>query len=212
VEDSPWKAKQILSIINKNNLNPKSIAEIGCGAGEILHQLYMKMDNDVSFVGYEISQNAFDLCQQRKEDRLRFKMDGIFEETSSFDVIMVIDVFEHIEDYWGFLRNLSKMGNYKIFHIPLDISAQAVLRGSPFLRVRERVGHIHYFTKDTALATLRDTGHEIIDYFYTAGAVELSRRLLRTRLLRLPRKICYRINKDFAVRLLGGYSLMVLAK
>jgi len=41
VEDSPWKAKQILKIIGNNNLQPNSICEIGCGAGEILHQLFL---------------------------------------------------------------------------------------------------------------------------------------------------------------------------
>jgi len=39
IEDSPWKAKQIFKMLNKNSINPKSIAEIGCGAGEILNQL-----------------------------------------------------------------------------------------------------------------------------------------------------------------------------
>lgn len=39
IEDSPWKAEKILSIMNKNGLHPNSIVEIGCGAGEILVQL-----------------------------------------------------------------------------------------------------------------------------------------------------------------------------
>ncbi len=34
VEDSPWKAKQIFEIIHRNRLQPKSICEIGCGAGD----------------------------------------------------------------------------------------------------------------------------------------------------------------------------------
>jgi hypothetical protein len=105
-----------------------------------------------------------------------------------------------------------KKGKYKIFHIPLDISVQAVLRMSSILKCRERVGHIHYFTKDTALATLKDTGYEIIDYFYTAGALELSSKSLKSFLLRLPRWISYKINKDLAVRILGGYSLLVLTR
>ena len=39
VEDSAWKAHQILKIIQRNNLQPLSICEVGCGAGEILRQL-----------------------------------------------------------------------------------------------------------------------------------------------------------------------------
>ncbi|HVQ39324.1 MAG TPA: hypothetical protein VMS31_17425, partial [Pyrinomonadaceae bacterium] len=39
VEDSPWKAQHILSLMQKNALQPRTICEIGCGAGEILRQL-----------------------------------------------------------------------------------------------------------------------------------------------------------------------------
>ena len=39
VEDSPWKARQILNGIEKCQLSPENIAEVGCGAGEILVQL-----------------------------------------------------------------------------------------------------------------------------------------------------------------------------
>ena len=79
---------------------------------------------------------------------------------------MAIDVFEHVEDYFGFLRKLREKAEYKIFHIPLDLSVQTVLRSSPIIKGRKSVGHIHYFTKETALETLKDTGYEIIDYFY----------------------------------------------
>lgn len=39
IEDSAWKANQIQKILSQNKIKPKSICEIGCGAGEILKQL-----------------------------------------------------------------------------------------------------------------------------------------------------------------------------
>ena len=208
VEDSSWKASQILNIMTQNNLTPKSIAEIGCGAGEVLHQLYMQMDNDVLFNGYEISQIAFDLCQQREKDRLHFELNNILEDTSSyFDVIMAIDVVEHVEDYWGFLRDLKMKGEYKIIHVPLEMSVKSVLT-KYYLKSREKFGHIHYYSKDTVLATLKDLGYEIIDCFYTSVVIYQKPRALKSLILRLGSHI----NKDLTVRLFGGYSLMVLAK
>ena len=212
VEDSPWKASQILKIIQKNDLHPNSICEIGCGAGEILHQLFLQMPDNRTFVGYEISPHAFELCQQRKTERLDYKLENVFEDTSAhFDLVMAIDVLEHVEDYFGFLRNLRNKGEYKLLHIPLDMSVQVVFRMSPLLRSRKKVGHIHYFSKDTAIATLQDTGYEIIDYFYTPG-LDLPNRPIKALLARLPRKLGFLINRDITVRLFGGYSLMVLAK
>jgi len=125
---------------------------------------------------------------------------------------MAIDVFEHVENYLEFLRNLREKGKYKLFHIPLDMAALYVVRVWPILESREQVGHIHYFSKDTALATLRDTGYEIIDYFYTPTLDLMSLKSVKSHLLRLLRKIGFKINKELTVRILGGYSLMVLTK
>ena len=78
---------------------------------------------------------------------------------------------------------------------------------------RKSVGHIHYYSKDTALASIADSGQEIIDYFYTAGAMKLGeKKKLRTNLMNIPRQMLYALNEDLTVKLLGGYSLLVLAK
>jgi len=214
VEDSPWKAEQILKIFRRNNLQPNSICEIGCGAGEILRQLLLQMDSNTTFVGYEISPYAFELCLQRKTERLDYKLSNLFDDTAAYyDVVMAIDVFEHVEDYFGFLRNLRNKGKYKIFHIPLDMTARDVFKMIPIMNSREKVGHIHYFSKDTALAALRETGYEIVDCFYTAGEIDLATsKTLKSFLLKIFRKIGFKIKKDLTVRVLGGYSLMVLTK
>lgn len=214
-EDSPWKAKQIMNIIKQNSLDPKTICEIGCGAGEILKQL-SEQYSDVNLFGYEISPQAFEICSKKSKSNLTFKLSDLCEEdVAYFDIAMAIDVFEHVENYFDFLRKLKTKAEYKIFHIPLDLSVQTVLRSSPILKQRKLVGHIHYFTKETALETLRGTGYEIIDYFYTPDSLELlelSNRGWKANLLKIPRKLAFSIHKDLAVRLLGGYSLLVLAK
>lgn len=212
-EDSAWKAKQIKRIINRNELNPSTICEIGCGAGEILNQLSEQLGEGIKYFGYEISPQAFELCKTKSKDNLTFFLEDLLQENNhTFDVVMAIDVFEHVEDYLGFLKRLKSKGTYKIFHIPLDLSVQTVLRSSPIIRIRQVFGHIHYFTKETALATLEDAGYEIMDYFYTGGSIELPNRSWKTNLMIIPRKLCFSISSDLAVRLLGGYSLLVVAK
>jgi len=189
-EDSPWKARQIRNVIKRNSLNPKTICEIGCGAGEILNQLSGQYTDDKEFFGYEISPQAFELCSKKSKTNLTFKLSDLLEDNDAyFDVVMAIDVFEHVEDYLGFLRKLKEKAEYTIFHIPLDLSVQTVLRSSPIIEGRKSVGHIHYFTKETALETLKDTGYEIVDYFYTGVSLELPNRGWKANLLRIPRKI-----------------------
>ncbi len=212
-EDSSWKAKQIIQLINRNNLKFSTVCEVGCGAGEILNQLSKKLGNDIKFTGYEISPQAFDMCQKNSKENLKFYLKDPFVETKAFfDVVMAIDVFEHVEDYYGFLRQLKEKGRYKIFHIPLDLSVQTVFRSSKIINVRKSSGHIHYFTKKTALATLEDTEYEILDWLYTCHSLELPNRGWKANLLKIPRSLFFTASKELAVRGVGGFSLMVLAK
>lgn len=212
-EDSAWKATQILRTLERNMYEPGSVCEIGCGAGEILNQLYKKMPETVTFAGYEISPQAFEICRAKEKDRLRFFLAGFPEGGGRpFDLVLLIDVFEHVEDYFGFLRRVRPLGKRALFHIPLDLSAQAVMREKPILHTREQVGHLHYFTKSTALATLKEAGYEILDFSYTERSTDLPAKTFRSFLAKLPRKLGYSLARDLSVRLLGGYSLMVLTK
>jgi cyclopropane fatty-acyl-phospholipid synthase-like methyltransferase len=212
VEESPWKARQILRMLRQNHLAPKTVCEVGCGAGEVLKQLQENLDGECMFWGYDISPQALELARSRANKRLQFKLVDLREEEDNFfDLILVLDVIEHLEDYFSFLRQLKVRSRYKIFHIPLDLSVQTVFRQRALIKRREMYAHIHYFTKETALRTLRDTGYEVLDYFYTPRSIEFASEPVE-KILKLPRKLSFAIHRDFAARLLGGFSLLVLAR
>jgi cyclopropane fatty-acyl-phospholipid synthase-like methyltransferase len=212
IEDSAWKAKKVIQIMKRNNISPKTICEVGCGAGEILVQLQYNMRKDCMFRGYEISPQAFEFCKTRANERLNFTIGDIIQKQECFfDLILLMDLIEHMENYFEFLRQLKTKGQYKILHIPLDLSVQSVFRRSKLLQHRELVGHIHYFTKELALNMLKNVGYEVLDYFYTTGSVELPSKTLKSYIAKVPRKFFFSIHEDITVRILGGYSLMVLA-
>lgn len=213
VEDSPWKAKQVLRMMEKNALDVETIAEVGCGAGEILRQMQSALGKGHSFVGYEISPQAFMLAEGRANTSLSFFLEDITHEAPhEYDLFLAIDVIEHVEDYYDFLRKIRPWGRYKIFHIPLDLHLRTMLSGRSITFLHSTVGHLHYFTKESAMQALRDTGYEIVDYFYIAGANELSKITLKRLIPTALRKMFFPINQDLTHRLLGGYSLLVLAQ
>ena len=211
IEESPWKARQILRMLRKNRITPRTICDVGCGTGEVLKQLQENLDNDCVFLGYDVSPQAFELAKSRANEKLQFRLADFLEEDSNFDLILVLDVIEHLEDYFRFLRRLTARSHYKIFHIPLDLSVQTVLRKKALLKRRDLYAHVHYFTKETALRTLVDTGYEVLDYFYTPRSIDFGSEL-GEKLLKLPRKVSFAFHRDFAARLLGGFSLLVLAR
>lgn len=210
VEDSAWKARHIAALLSRNGVAFGRACEVGCGAGEVLRQLAAHFDN-AHFVGYELSPQAFRLCAERAAERVSFRHGSPLDDDDAYDCLLCIDVFEHVEDYLGFLRSLRPRAEWKLFHIPLDLSALAVLREA-MLEGRESAGHLHYFTRDTALATLRDCGYEIVDHCYTAHFLMHAPQTWAEKLRRAVRRLLYAAAPDFAVRLWGGCSLLVLAK
>lgn len=212
VEESPFKAKYIVSLLERNHLAPRVICEAGCGAGEVLKQLQDRMSKDCEFWGYEISPQAYNLSRSRENKRLHFKLADLTKEDGvQADLLLVLDVVEHIEDYFAFLRDIRARADYKLFHIPLDLSVQAVLRKNGMMKRRLDHAHIHYFTKELALQVLVDTGYRIVDSLLAPRSNEIGPHFVQ-KVFRLPRSILFSINQDFGVRVLGGYSLFVLAR
>lgn len=213
VEDSAWKAAQVIALLESASVRPATIVEIGCGAGEVVQRVSEALPGASRVEGWDVSPLAIGLCQARADGRLVFHQGDLLEtDVLPFDVVLCLDVVEHVEDYLGFLRRLRAKGRRFVFHVPLDISAQSVLRETPIERARKDVGHLHYFTKTTALAALETAGYLVESWRYTAGSLDLPDRSWLQRLARMPRRFGFAVSPDFSVRLLGGYSLLVLAR
>src|SRR5215475_9851813 len=93
VEDSSWKAQGVFQMIERNRLSPGTIGEVGCGAGEVLKCLQLRMDPKCLFCGYDIAPAAIELCRGRENDRLQFRLADVTKEpTTNFDLLLLLDV------------------------------------------------------------------------------------------------------------------------
>ena len=228
-DEAPWKASYVLRLMARNGLAPATVCDVCCGTGEVLRIVQQGLGEGCRLVGYDISPQAIALAERRANERLVFRLGDVRDRRAAFDVLLLMDVVEHLEDYFSLLRDLRPMAEYKIVHIPLDISVRSVLRGR-LSEYRAAYGHIHYFTKDVALRMLEEAGYEVVDYVYTwqenplrvvwnehrhRGARTLARKLAgyaaRT-VLGLPGRIFFALNPDLAVRVLGGWRLLVLTR
>jgi hypothetical protein len=208
-EDSAWKAQQVIKILKRNSVVPRTIAEVGCGAGEVIRRVSLAFP-DARCQGFEISPDAIEQTRGRETEKLSYHLCDVLQTTERFDLVLLIDVIEHIEDCFRFLRSLRKNTEYIVAHIPLDLSVLSLLIDTPMTN-RRSVGHLHYFTKTTALALLSDTGYTIHDWFYPTGAHFLPHKQWRTGLASAFRAAGERIAPGLNAVLLGGASIMVLA-
>ena len=211
-EDSPWKARQVVQMLARNHLSPRTLCEVGCGAGEILVNIARTIDLERAD-GYELSADAFAICGPKSAGNVRFFHQDIMETEARYDAMICMDVFEHVEDYIGFVRRIGTRADYKIFHVPLDLHVNALFRNG-LMRSRWAVGHLHYFTAATARATIEDAGLQVIDSFFTAPFARdgVPHKTTGARYMALPRRMMFSLSPDLLSKTLGGCSLLVLAR
>lgn len=220
IEDSLFKSKNFIKLLKINRFNfseIKNVIDIGCGAGEILKEL--KKSNyfsyNTNFSGYDINKDIIEYANKNTDENINFYSDNYFECElyKKSDLIICADVYEHIDDYMGFLKKLSLGGKFFLFNIPLDISFRSILSKKFIKNNFDTYGHIHFFNKNIAKLILNYCGYEIIDTMYAKNFLEHEKKNTFKQLIyAIPVKIFDLINEDLSANIFGGYSLVVLAR
>jgi len=215
--DAEWKAHLVNHILRSHSIEIGSICEVGCGSGDVLRYLCGMFPN-AKLKGFDVSPQLLPFWEDSincisAETECTFELGNFFDlNTIKYDVLLMLDVFEHVRDPFTFLEEARKHAHNFVFHIPLDLSAFGVARENPLLNVRRSVGHLNFYTKDIAIETLKDCGYNIIEWKYTGASLNSPNRSFKTRLAAIPRRLLYAFNKDAGVRILGGETLLVLAR
>jgi SAM-dependent methyltransferase len=214
IADAKWKTEVIFNLLKKNNIAASEVIEIGCGAGENLVELAKRDDRIRKLTGYDISPQAIELAKKKASDKISYFNEDLAANTNiTTELMLVIDVVEHVDDFYGFLRKLRTKSDYFVFHIPLDISCRTIMKPDVLLQQRESVGHIHYYTREMVEWALKDTDYEIKDWVYTKPVVDVQPADSFKRFIKkILRNISFTLNSDWSVKKWGGYSIMVLAK
>jgi hypothetical protein len=210
LEHSPFKATQVSKMLAKHAIKPRRLMEVGCGVGGILEELRNRLDPKPECVGYDVSPQAIEFAAKREGEGLKFFLGTPDPKAGRFDVALAMDVAEHVEDYLAFIRGLKELAEWKILHIPMDLSMLSVARPSYLSLARQHVGHLHYFTLETALASVEQAGLEVKDWFLTS--VELEQGAPGQKRLQFVRRMMNSWKPELTARILGGYSVLVLCK
>lgn len=208
-DDSAWKAKLVADLLEEQDLHPASVAEVGCGAGAVLAALQQRLPT-AKLQGWDIAPAAERFWSHHSGIQFT-RGDFLAAQHEAFDLVLLLDVIEHVANPHDFLTRLRPHGAHLVLHFPLDLSVASVLRETPLLKQRRGVGHIHYFTRGLALELLAECGYVVVAERY-GDAHRRPHASLGGKLAGLVRRCVFALGRDFGVRLLGGDTLLVLAR
>ncbi len=142
-DDSSWKTGWVLRMLEAGQLRPRTIVEVGCGAGDVLAGLSRQLP-DASLRGFDIAPAAEKFWSgHASKGRVEFTLgDFLTVEDQHHDVLIMLDVLEHLANPFDYLVRIRGRADHFIFHFPLDLSVVSVMRERPLLHVREKVGHV----------------------------------------------------------------------
>ncbi len=116
--------KRFLEVIkNKNG----RMMELGCGTGFFLRSL-KSYRSDLELFGCDISQKAIDLAKENKQYTIDYRVAEAGElpyGDNSFDVVVMMDVLEHLEDMEAALKEVKRVLKDKgTFHllVPCEVN------------------------------------------------------------------------------------------
>ena len=175
--DSEGKAKKLFSLMRKRNIRINTVAEIGCGPGGVLVNLQKLMPPETLFMGYDISEDAIELARPKSNGQLTFHRGNFLEQSIHVDLLVMADVFEHVDDYYSFLRQAQSKADHFLFSIPLGISIRTLLFPGSLERSQASNGHIHHFSEKTAFLALQHAGYEVIDFCFMSFILDFRRKM-----------------------------------
>jgi SAM-dependent methyltransferase len=212
-EDAAWKAGQISQMLDQAGIRFSSVAEVGCGSGEILVELSKRLADDVEFFGYDSSADAISLAKPKITSRIAIEEADWLKAPDPkrfFDMLLVIDVLEHVPDYFQFLATIASKAKHTIFHIPLDMCVWTLFREKMLIESKHRIGHIHFYTEAFIKHVLEDNGFTILAQGYTAPTFQT--RSFRQSCINLARRFFFRMSKTLGSKIFGGYSILLLTQ
>jgi SAM-dependent methyltransferase len=210
--DAQEKARAVVQLIDMIDYEPTSILDVGCGRGHVLVDVKRRLDETgrthIAYTGWDLSFDAIERCPTVAG--MEFRGGNMLVSNAWGDVVLCVDTFEHVGNDVGWLRRLREHGRMFVFRIPLDLSALDVVRPKHLLSARKDFGHKHAYTRELALQVLEEAGFNVL--FESYHRVPLHDPRPRQRLTDGVRSALFTAHPHRAVRLLGGYSLMVIAR
>lgn len=122
----------------------RTILDYGAGNGNFLDLLIMSQYEKNKLTAYDISKTAMEICREKGYKTINDPfLDGI-----TYDLVVMIDVLEHLDDPVELLLKIKSISNQVILVVPnfssIKQRLQALLGLVPFQNRPQRGGHVYW--------------------------------------------------------------------
>ncbi|MBN1303069.1 MAG: class I SAM-dependent methyltransferase [Anaerolineales bacterium] len=171
------KLNTCLKSIKANHAQTEGrVLEVGCGAGRFLRSLRRQLPQ-LEYHGCDLDETSIRMAKAY-QDGIHYRMADAVSlpyEADQFDIVLLFDILEHVEDtdqFLGELQRVAKNGARLHMYVPCE--------GEPFtlywllykLKIghdltKRHAGHVQRFTKKGVQAVVAAHGFEIIQKSYS---------------------------------------------
>jgi SAM-dependent methyltransferase len=233
-EDSSWKISKIIpfvdAVIGRINKKEINVLDVGGGAGLILNAVSSHIEKKY---GKKVNKFALDLSPamleiQRKENPdLKKALNESISNTSlndrEIDLVLMIDVLEHIPNPTDALAELRRISRFAIFKVPLEnnlclITKNLITKNRAKAKAAASIGHINFYTfgklkgqTEKYLGKVIDSSFtNVFDYFLQTkkekGVMKLCYYAIASLIFKLSPRLCSLLFNDFVMILAERYD------
>lgn len=162
-EDVAYKFSYIKPLLDEMEVknNEISILDVGGGGGFLgkeIAEYFLNKRYNVKFYALDVSSKMLKI-QQRNNPYITDVYNCYLEElddNKKFDLVLMIDVVEHIPDKESASKKVSLISDYSIYNIPTEVNIFDILKNiymkNNYYKMQEKtLGHVHFFSYFSAL-------------------------------------------------------------
>ena len=210
-----FQSKLKIEAIEKLNPKGKKLLDVGAGQGHFMKEA---RDRGWDVVGTELSIEARESAKKLFDLSLLESFDGFAEST--FDVITLWDVLEHVSDAKEILEEVSKLLKKDGILIIETVNIDSV----DFLVQKEKwhlwhVDHNYYFSMKSLRSFLEQFNYHQIQFLTGAETTKQDKRTVKqfvTKYLKDPQKVFQELNRRKLMKKspgqMQGYTVIISAR
>jgi len=215
--DTESKVRNIDKLLFPIAMKVTSIVDVACGSGKILLNISKKYSSKKN-LGIDISDKMIEVAKTNDiNNNVTWKVANVFDvKLDNYELVLAIDILEHVESDLGFLKHIKNIGRYLIVKVPIEKNFLNILvkiisfgKIDEYKYTEEKYGHINHYSEKDLLNLIDESELMVIG----KGYMHLPKRSkVFWEILRIVFFPMWWLSKSLYLKFNGGFLVLLLIK